>query len=31
MAPKIGHIMADLILEGVDRIPDGFRPEASLR
>ena len=31
MAPKISHIMADLILEGVDRIPDGFRPEASLR
>ena len=29
MAPKIGEVMADLLLDGVDRIPDGFRPEAS--
>ncbi len=29
MAPKVGQVMADLILDGVDRIPDGFRPEAS--
>ncbi|MGB0797972.1 MAG: NAD(P)/FAD-dependent oxidoreductase [Planktomarina sp.] len=25
MAPKIGHIMADLILDGVDHIPAGFK------
>ncbi len=31
MAPKIADVMADLILDGTDRIPDGFRPEASLR
>jgi glycine oxidase len=30
MAPKLGEVMADLILDGVDRIPEGFRPEASL-
>ncbi len=30
MAPKLGEVMADLMLDGVDRIPDGFRPEASL-
>jgi len=29
MAPKIGSVMADLMLDGVDNIPDGFRPEAS--
>lgn len=29
MAPKIAQIMADLILEGRDAIPDEFRPEAS--
>lgn len=27
MAPGVGEVMADLLLEGVDRIPDGFRPE----
>ena len=31
MAPKIAEIMADLILDGVDQIPDAFRPEASIR
>lgn len=31
MAPKIADVMADLVLDGVDRIPEGFRPEASLR
>lgn len=31
MAPKIAEVMADLILNGTDRIPEGFRPEASLR
>ncbi|MEN8893058.1 NAD(P)/FAD-dependent oxidoreductase [Planktotalea arctica] len=31
MAPKVAEVMADLILEGRDRIPEGFRPEASLR
>jgi glycine oxidase len=31
MAPKIAEVMADLILEGADQIPEGFRPEASLR
>ena len=30
MAPKIGEIMTDLILEGVDAVPDDFRPERSL-
>jgi glycine/D-amino acid oxidase-like deaminating enzyme len=30
MAPKVGGVMADLILDGVDTIPDDFRPEASL-
>ncbi|MDT8326149.1 MAG: FAD-dependent oxidoreductase [Roseovarius sp.] len=29
MAPKVGQVMADLILDGVDRIPEGFRVEAS--
>lgn len=30
MAPKIAHVMADLVMDGRDTIPDGFRPEASL-
>lgn len=30
MAPLIGEVMADLILEGRDRIPDDFRVSASL-
>ena len=30
MAPKVAEVMADLMLDGVDRIPDGFRPVASL-
>ncbi|WP_092066065.1 NAD(P)/FAD-dependent oxidoreductase [Poseidonocella pacifica] len=30
MAPKVAQVMADLILEGRDAIPEGFRPEASL-
>ncbi|MBV1867993.1 MAG: FAD-binding oxidoreductase [Marinosulfonomonas sp.] len=30
MAPKIAHVMADLVLDGVDNIPDDFRVEASL-
>lgn len=30
MAPKVGEVMADLLLEGRDEIPDGFRIEASL-
>lgn len=30
MAPKVGEAMAELILEGRDTIPSGFRPEASL-
>lgn len=30
MAPKVAQIMADLLLEGVDTIPDDFRPSASL-
>jgi len=30
MAPKVGQVMADLVLDGVDSIPPGFRPEASL-
>ncbi|MEO3417250.1 FAD-dependent oxidoreductase [Roseovarius sp. CAU 1744] len=30
MAPGIGQVMADLVLEGIDTIPCDFRPEASL-
>jgi glycine/D-amino acid oxidase-like deaminating enzyme len=30
MAPKAAEVMADLMLDGTDRIPDGFRPEESL-
>ncbi|SEO58633.1 Glycine/D-amino acid oxidase [Salinihabitans flavidus] len=30
MAPKVGEVMADLVLEGRDAVPEGFRPEASL-
>lgn len=30
MAPMVAEAMADLVLEGRDRIPEGFRPEASL-
>ncbi|WP_170447743.1 NAD(P)/FAD-dependent oxidoreductase [Ruegeria arenilitoris] len=30
MAPKVAEIMADLVLDGQDSIPEGFRPEASL-
>ena len=26
MAPLVGEVMADLVLEGIDRIPAGFRP-----
>ncbi|WP_306114774.1 MULTISPECIES: FAD-binding oxidoreductase [unclassified Roseovarius] len=29
MAPKVGQVMADLVLEGRDTIPCDFRPEAS--
>ena len=30
MAPKVGAVMADLILDGHDTIPKGFRAQASL-
>ena len=30
MAPKVAEVMADLMLEGRDAIPEGFRPEASM-
>jgi glycine oxidase len=30
MAPKVGQVMADLVLKRNDRIPADFRPEASL-
>ncbi|WP_138936476.1 NAD(P)/FAD-dependent oxidoreductase [Roseovarius arcticus] len=30
MAPKVGDVMARLLLEGEDSIPDGFRPEVSM-
>ncbi|HHL21240.1 MAG TPA: FAD-binding oxidoreductase [Aliiroseovarius sp.] len=30
MAPKVAEVMADLVLEGRDRVPEGFRVEASL-
>ncbi|WP_420568746.1 NAD(P)/FAD-dependent oxidoreductase [Thalassovita sp.] len=29
MAPKVGEVMADLILNDHDAIPEGFKPEAS--
>ncbi|MRU15301.1 FAD-binding oxidoreductase [Roseovarius sp. A21] len=29
MAPKVGKVMADLMLDGADHIPPDFRPEAS--
>ena len=29
MAPRVGEVMADLVLENIDNIPQGFRPEAS--
>jgi len=28
MAPKVAEVMVDLVLDGCDAIPDGFRPEA---
>ncbi|MBZ8117703.1 FAD-binding oxidoreductase [Roseovarius sp. LXJ103] len=31
MAPKVAEVMADLVLEGRDGVPEGFRPEASLK
>jgi glycine/D-amino acid oxidase-like deaminating enzyme len=30
MAPKVAQVMADLVLDGVDRVPAAFRVEASL-
>lgn len=30
MAPKVAQVMADLVLDGRDVIPEGFRPAASL-
>ncbi|MGJ8603209.1 MAG: NAD(P)/FAD-dependent oxidoreductase [Marivita sp.] len=30
MAPKVAHVMADLVLDGVDVIPEGFRVAASM-
>ena len=30
MAPKVAEVMADLVLDGVDRVPVAFRVEASL-
>ena len=30
MAPKVAEVMADLVLDGRDRVPEGFRVEASL-
>ncbi len=30
MAPKVAEVMADLVLDGRDAIPEGFRPEDSL-
>lgn len=27
MAPKVAAVMVDLVLQGLDRIPDGFRPD----
>ncbi|WP_323784510.1 NAD(P)/FAD-dependent oxidoreductase [Thalassovita sp.] len=30
MAPKVAQVMADLLIDGIDRIPSGFRAEANL-
>jgi glycine oxidase len=30
MAPKVAEVMADLVCDGLDAIPDGFRVDASL-
>ncbi|MEM9549856.1 MAG: FAD-dependent oxidoreductase [Pseudomonadota bacterium] len=30
MAPKVAQVMADLVLDARDAIPDGFRPDASM-
>jgi glycine oxidase len=30
MAPKVAEVMADLLLEGRDAIPEGFRVEDNL-
>lgn len=30
MAPKVAQVMADLVLDGRDHIPEGFKPNASL-
>jgi glycine oxidase len=30
VAPKVAEVMADLVLDGVDRVPVAFRVEASL-
>jgi glycine oxidase len=29
VAPRVGQVMADLVLDGSNAIPPGFRPEAS--
>ncbi|MEL6914586.1 MAG: FAD-binding oxidoreductase [Pseudomonadota bacterium] len=31
MAPKVGEVMADLVLDGRDAVPEGFRVEDNLR
>jgi hypothetical protein len=30
MAPKVADVIADLVLDGRDAIPDGFRVQASM-
>jgi len=30
VAPKVGEVMAELVLDGMDRIPEPFRAERSL-
>jgi glycine/D-amino acid oxidase-like deaminating enzyme len=30
MAPKVGEVMADLVLEARDTVPEDFRPERNL-
>ncbi|WP_298492567.1 FAD-binding oxidoreductase [uncultured Maritimibacter sp.] len=30
IAPKVGAVLADLVLDGLDRVPDGFRVEDNL-
>jgi glycine/D-amino acid oxidase-like deaminating enzyme len=30
MAPKVAHVMAELVLDGKDAVPEGFRTDEAL-